>query len=236
MYPPSFVRPTMKEALIKADFTAKQSDRVVDACREPSRVCVGWWKLFDGFTEEDMAAIAMHAYDFGARRVWKESIQNHQHKPCGQKLCWAAEGQWHLVPCDDSTEESCPWSLECHSTEAWGAKWRWARTTTTKGTPSPGLHCPLHHKTQRQQRHSLQKVQTVGKVTEALLIIEDGWGLWHSALLAVPGRAQTEWTEMYSEGTKEEAEKRKKKKEFCGRILLITSFTEKKARQQQLKQ
>ena len=59
----------MKEALIKADFTAKQSDRVVGACREPSRVCVGWWKLFDGFTEEDMAAIAMHAYDFGARRV-----------------------------------------------------------------------------------------------------------------------------------------------------------------------
>ena len=34
MYPPSFVRPTMKEALLKAELTEKQATEIVEACKD----------------------------------------------------------------------------------------------------------------------------------------------------------------------------------------------------------
>ena len=65
MYPPSFVRPTMKEALLKADFTEKQANDVVEACNNAAEFVKADEKLFEGFTEEDAATIAMYTYDFG---------------------------------------------------------------------------------------------------------------------------------------------------------------------------
>ena len=65
MYPPSFVRPTMKEALLKACLTEKQADEVIEACRNSAEFVKADGKLFEGFTEEDAAAIAMYTYDFG---------------------------------------------------------------------------------------------------------------------------------------------------------------------------
>ena len=67
LYPKGYVRPTMKEALEKAELTGKQMNMICSACDIAVSVISGKGKLFEGFTEEDAAAVAMYTYDFGGK-------------------------------------------------------------------------------------------------------------------------------------------------------------------------
>ena len=51
MHQPSFVRSTMKEALLEADLTEKQTCDVVKACKNSAEFAKVNGKLFEGFTE-----------------------------------------------------------------------------------------------------------------------------------------------------------------------------------------
>ena len=66
MYPSDYKKPSMKEALLKADLTEEQADKIVKACKDASEFAKENGLLFEGFTEEDAAAVAMYTYDFGS--------------------------------------------------------------------------------------------------------------------------------------------------------------------------
>ena len=65
MYPPSYVKPTVKDALAKAGLSEKKSSMICSACQKAALSAKGESMLFKGFTEDDAAAIAMYTYDFG---------------------------------------------------------------------------------------------------------------------------------------------------------------------------
>ena len=71
MYPPSYVKPTMKEALLEAGLTDKQANRIVKACGNATEFVEADKKLLEGFAKEDAAAVAMYTYDFGFKRFEK---------------------------------------------------------------------------------------------------------------------------------------------------------------------
>ena len=66
MYPPGFLRPAMIDALLKADLPEKKATYICEACVDSASFAKEDGKLFEGFTEDDAAAIAMYTYDFGA--------------------------------------------------------------------------------------------------------------------------------------------------------------------------
>ena len=66
VYPSTYVRPSMKEALLKAKLSDDQAVYVCEACENAAHFAKEDGKLLEGFTEEDAAAIAMYTYDFGA--------------------------------------------------------------------------------------------------------------------------------------------------------------------------
>ena len=67
LYPQDYTRPTMKEALAKVGLTEKQVEMVCSACETAAKVIADGGRLFEGFTEEDAAAVAMYTYDFGSK-------------------------------------------------------------------------------------------------------------------------------------------------------------------------
>ena len=69
VYPSDYVRPTMKEALLDADLPEGKVAKICKACKNAGKFAREDGKLFEGFTEEDAAAIAMYTYDFGAEEV-----------------------------------------------------------------------------------------------------------------------------------------------------------------------
>ena len=67
LYPSGYAKPSMKEALTKAGLSKAQANSVVDACNSLAKTLrEEGEKLFEGFTEEDAAAVAMYTYDFGS--------------------------------------------------------------------------------------------------------------------------------------------------------------------------
>lgn len=68
LYPRSYTRPTMRDALLKAKLTEEQTDLICARCEEVAKAkATENGLLFDGFTEEDAAAIAMYTYEFGGK-------------------------------------------------------------------------------------------------------------------------------------------------------------------------
>ena len=66
LYPNGYARATMKEALLKAKLTEEYANLVCSACESTAQHIANRGKLFEGFTEEDAAAVAMYTYDFGS--------------------------------------------------------------------------------------------------------------------------------------------------------------------------
>ena len=67
LYSKRYVKPTMKEALLEADLTEKKAEMVCSACENAASIKADEGELFEDFTEEDAAAIAMYTYDFGLK-------------------------------------------------------------------------------------------------------------------------------------------------------------------------
>ena len=67
LYTQDYVRPTLRDALLQVDLTDRLADLIYSACENAARVVKDEGRLFDGFTEEDAAAVAMYTYDFGFR-------------------------------------------------------------------------------------------------------------------------------------------------------------------------
>ena len=65
LYPKSYTRPTMKDVLTEAGLIEKQVKLICSACETSARKNADDGKLFEGFTEEDAAAVAMYTYDLG---------------------------------------------------------------------------------------------------------------------------------------------------------------------------
>ena len=69
LYPKDYTKPDMKSALLEAGLTGEQADQVCNTCIMISERAKEEGKLFDGFTEEDAAAIAMYTFDFGSDNI-----------------------------------------------------------------------------------------------------------------------------------------------------------------------
>lgn len=65
VYTQNYERPTMKDALLKAGFTEKQTDDICNACSNKAQELSEDGKLSEEFTADDAAAIAMYTFDFG---------------------------------------------------------------------------------------------------------------------------------------------------------------------------
>ena len=66
IYPEGYTKPNMRSALLEAGLTEEQADKICAACTAVSERAKKEGKLFEGFTEDDAAAIAMYTYDFGS--------------------------------------------------------------------------------------------------------------------------------------------------------------------------
>ena len=65
LYPEEYTRPAMKEALLAVGINDDSAGIVCDACKSIARTAMAEGRLFEGFTEEDAAAVAMFTYDLG---------------------------------------------------------------------------------------------------------------------------------------------------------------------------
>lgn len=65
IYPHNYARPSMREALQKAGLTEDHINLICERCEEIAHDAAEQGKLFDGFTEEDAAALAMYTYELG---------------------------------------------------------------------------------------------------------------------------------------------------------------------------
>lgn len=60
------MKPLLKQALTTANLSEDKVMKVVEACRnQPGLIAEDKGNLFDSFTKDDAAAVAMYTYDFG---------------------------------------------------------------------------------------------------------------------------------------------------------------------------
>ena len=175
LYPPGYEKPDMMKALLKVNLTEEQAQAITEECTKASQCVRDDGKLFEGFTEEDAAAIAMYTYDFGSKK-----FENNPYRIINRSLMdrnydglQRTSGILYLVMTalrklprtigktlyrGVRDEISMDWD---HYYE--GCIITWPALSST----SPDMNTT---------KNFLAKGSNTGKATGTLFIIEDGWG------------------------------------------------------------
>lgn len=173
LYPSDYTRPTMKEALLQAEFTTKRIKLICDACENAAYFAMDEGRLFEGFTEADAAAIAMYTYDFGPKefeynpyRILNRSLAERSYADL-QK----ASGIMYLV-----MTALRKMSRVTGTTLYRGVRGEINKDTYVKGNVVTWLGLSSASPDMGTTKKFLTKGSKTGKSEGTLFIIEDGWG------------------------------------------------------------
>lgn len=173
LYPPGYTRPTMKDALLKADLTTKQTKLICSACENAARLAADDGRLFENFTADDAAAIAMYTYDFGSKefesnpyRIINKSLADRNYAALQR-----ASGLLYLV-----LTALRKLSRVTGITLYRGVRGRVNKDNYKKGNIVTWMGMSSTSPDMDATRKFLLRGSKTGKSTGTLFIIEEGWG------------------------------------------------------------